>query len=175
MAYWDDPGQWARQFQGTSVEERMNELFGETAPPSMETTASEILETVPNWSHLLDEAGASEQFAFVQVTDVWLKPGKAMEWEEVIKDWVSLLGDAEYPYPVIGYRCMFGCGFDARLVTLHNSREDFYGSNSLNRLVEAKGLGTTRDAILERYVTIATRQLNTQGVARPDMGYRVVP
>ena len=175
MAYWDDPDQWARQFQGTSAETRVNELFEEFGTITSEVTASEVLETVPNWSHLPDVATSSEQFAFIEVTDIWLKSGTEMEWEALVKDWVDLLAEAEYPYPTIGYRCFFGCGSDALLVTLYDSREAFYGVNSLERLIEANGLGEAFTDIVERYVLMAARQEVSHGAARPGMGYRIVP
>ncbi len=65
MAYWDDPEQWARQFQGTPVEASVNELFAEFGSITSEATALEVLETVPNWSYLLEEATSSEQPAFI--------------------------------------------------------------------------------------------------------------
>jgi len=39
----------------------------------------DVLETVPNWSHMLEEANSSEQSAFIEVTDIWIKSGKEME------------------------------------------------------------------------------------------------
>lgn len=175
MAYWDDPDQWARQFMGTIADERISELFQEFSTITSEITASEVLETVPNWSYLLDVAGSSEQFAFVEVTDIWLNPGTAMDWEALAKDWVEFLAAAEYPYPVLGYRCMFGCGSNAMLVTLYDNREAYYGVNSLERLVEEKGLGEAFMDIVQRYVQMAARQEISHGAARPGMGYRVVP
>ncbi len=175
MAYWDDADQWARQFQGTSAETKVNELFEEFGTITSEVTVSEIIETVPNWSHLLDVATSSEQFAFIEVTDIWLKAGTEMEWEALVKDWVDLLAEAEYPYPTIGYRCFFGCGYNTRLVTLYDSREAFYGANSLDRLIEAKGLGAAYTDIVGRYVLMAVQQEVRNEGARPNMGYRIVP
>ena len=79
MAYWDDPEQWARQFQGTAVQDKVTELFGEFATISSEVLAVEIVETVPNWSYGLEQAAASEQSDFIEITDIWLKPGKEIE------------------------------------------------------------------------------------------------
>lgn len=174
MAYWDDPDQWARQFQGTSAETKVNELFEGFGTITSEVTVNEIIEAVPNWSYLLDVSTSSEQFAFIEVTDIWLKAGTEMEWEALAKDWVDLLAEAEYPYPTIGYRCFFGCAYNVRLVTLYDSREAFYGANSLDRLIEAKELGAAFTDIVERYVLMAAQQEVSHSAARPDMGYRIV-
>ncbi len=175
MAYFDDPEQWVRQFQGTSVEVQVNELFGEFATISMEVTANEILETVPNWSYLLEEAASSEQSAFIEVTDVWIKSGKDMEWDALAQEYAALLAEIEYPYPTIGYRVMFGGAGRMIYVTLYDSREAFYGTNSLDRLIEGTGQTAAWSDLMEKYVAMAVQQEVRHGVAKPKMGYRIVP
>jgi hypothetical protein len=175
MAYWDDPEQWARQFQGTSVEDKVNELFGQFATISMDATANEIVETVPNWSYLLEEAGSSEQSAFIEITDIWIKSGKEMEWDALAQEYVALLAELEYPYPTIGYRVMFGGAGRVIYVTLYDSKEAFFGTNSMERLIEAKGQTAAWTALIEKYVSMAAQQEVRHATARPNMGYRVVP
>ena len=175
MAYWDDPEQWVRQFQGTSAEAKMNELFEEYATISMEVTANEILETVPNWSYLLEEAASSEQSAFIEVTDIWIKSGKDMEWDALAQEYAALLAEIDYPYPTIGYRVMFGGAGRMIYVTLYDSREAFYGTNSLDRLIEATGQTAAWSDIVEKYVAMAVRQEARHAIAKPNMGYRIIP
>jgi hypothetical protein len=175
MAYWDDPDQWVRQFQGASAETKVNEIFEEFATISLEVISNEILETVPNWSHLLEEAAASEQSAFIEVTDIWIQGGKAMEWDALAQEYASFLAEIEYPYPTIGYRVLFGADERVVYVTLYDSREEFYGVNSLDRLIEAKAGTATWSAMWERYISMAARQEVHSGAARPNMGYRILP
>lgn len=175
MAYWDDPEEWARQFQGTPVEASVNELFAEFGSISSEATALEITETVPNWSYLLEEAGASEQSAFIEISEYWIKPGKEMEWDALAQDFVALLAAVDYPYPTIGYRVLFGGAARMIYVTLYDSKVAFYGVNSLDRLLEAKGQTAAMEDLIEKYVAIAVRQEMRHAMAKPAMGYRIVP
>jgi hypothetical protein len=175
MAYWDDPEQWARQFQGTAAEEKANKLFGEFATISLQVTANEILETVPSWSYLLADAESSVQPAFIEISDISIKSGKEMEWDALAQEFAALLAEIEYPYPTIGYRVMFGGAGRMIYVTLYDSREAFFGSNALDRLIEAKGQTATWSDMMDRYVAMAVQQEVHHGVAKPNMGYRVVP
>jgi hypothetical protein len=175
MAYWDDPDQWFRQYQGTAAETKVQELFEEFATIQWEVTENAILETVPNWSYLLEDAVSNEQSAFVMANNIWIKNGSEMEWDALAQDYVALLAEIEYPYPTIGYRVLFGGGAAIRYVTLYDSKVAYYGTNSMDRLVEAKGLTETWNDILERYAMMAAKEDVVHGAAKPNMGYRIVP
>ena len=175
MAYWDDPDQWVRQFMGTSVEAKANELFAKFSTMSVEVTANEIVETVPSWSHLLEASASSEQWAFIEVSDIWIKSGKESEWDALAQEFAALLAEIEYPYPTLGYRVFFGGAGRMIYVTLYDSREAFYGANSLERLIEAKGQTAAWAGIMEKYLAMAVRQESRQGIAKPKMGYSFVP
>ena len=175
MAYWDDPGQWNRQFQGTSAETKVIELFEEFATIQMEVTENAILETVPNWSYLLEEAGSSVQFPFILVNNIRIQNGKEMEWDALAQEYVAFLAEIEYPYPTIGYRVLFGGGDGIRYVTLYDSKVAFNGVNSMDRLVEAKGRTAFWGDILERYALMAAQEEIEHGAAKLNMGYRIVP
>jgi len=175
MAYWDDPDQWIRQYQGTSAETNVQELFEEFATIQLEVTENVILETVPNWSYLLEEAVSSEQSAFVLANNIWLENGSEMKWDALAQDYVALLAEIEYPYPTIGYRVLFGGGAAIRYVTLYDSKVAYYGTNSMDRLVEAKGRMATWEDILERYTLMAAKEEVAHGAAKPNMGYRIIP
>ena len=60
-------------------------------------------------------------------------------------------------------------------VTLYDSKVAFYGVNSLDRLVEAKGQSAAFDDLVKKYVSIAVRQEMRHAMAKPAMGYRIVP
>ena len=112
---------------------------------------------------------------FIEINDIWIKSGKEMEWDALAQEFVALLTAVEYPYPTIGYRVRFGGAERMIYVTLYDSKEAFFGVNSLDRLIEAKGQTDAADDIWERYVAIARQQETRHAIAKPNMGYRPLP
>jgi hypothetical protein len=60
-------------------------------------------------------------------------------------------------------------------VTLDDSKEAFFGINSIERLIEATGQTAALSELVEKYLSMAAQQEIRHAMARPDMGYRVLP
>lgn len=140
MAYWDDPDQWERQFEGTEGAEALQAAFEAFSEIDTRVVASEVMEHVQDWSYTpatLPAATAEN----AHLTVFWLKSGVGDEFTEVTKDIMALLKEVGYTYPVAGHRVHFGDTNRRIFVTWFDNKSSFYGEKSLMAVLERKGAG----------------------------------
>lgn len=149
FAYWDDPNQWERQFEGTPGEQALEDAFAEFSTLNARTVSSEVIEEVADWSYA-PAAAVADELNLAHVDELWIKPGKQQEFGELIEEFGAFFGEVGYRYPVDGHRVHFGDTGRAIFVTFYDSKEAYYGANSLDRLIAEKGAGEKWGDLLER-------------------------
>lgn len=139
MAYFDDPEQWMRQFEGTPGHETLMGAFGMFEEVDVSST-SWVEATVPEWSYMPeDPAVGPRDYQGVYVVQDWVKFGHQQAFAENTRAIIGLLGEIGYPYPVFGHRGVIGEGGQVTFVIVHDGLDRFYGENSVERLLAAAG------------------------------------
>ncbi len=169
MAYWDDPQQWMRAFQGTPGEAKLNEAFGEYNQLSMRTVSAEVVEHVKDWSY--DPAMAMQDAMLAHVVSFWLMSGQQEQFNEVTKEIMAFFKEVGYPYSISGHRTLFGDTDRATFVIWYNDRGAFYGANSLDKLVEKKGMGEKWGALMGRLAEVVIDHDSGDMDYKPNMSH----
>jgi hypothetical protein len=148
FAYWDDPEQWMRQFKGTEGEATLQEAFQEFGKLDTRVVMSEVVEHVEDWSYQPEKT--REDATMAHFTEFWLKSGKEEQFTEVTKEIMGFFKKLGYGYEVSGHRVHFGDTDRRVFVTWYDDRGSFYGANSLDALIEKKGMGEKWGELMSR-------------------------
>ncbi len=170
MAYWDDPDQWMRQYEGTEGEEALQAAFKEFSEIDTRVVASEVMEHVEDWSYTPATSAAADA-ENVHLTVFWLKSGKGDEFTQVTKDIMALLKEIGYPYPVAGHRVRFGDTNRRIFVTWFDNKSNFYGEKSLMAVIEKKGAGERWGELMSRISALIIDGDHSDAVYKPEMSY----
>ncbi len=139
MAALDDQGAWTRQFEGTPGQATLEAAMQSLEPVISRITEHEIMEPVPAWSYA-PEGGADWQTTGAEVLEYWVKPGKMEQFEQHVGEFMAMFKEMNYPYPISGNRVRMGETDKRTWVIFYDSRENYYGKNSTDRLLEQHGL-----------------------------------
>lgn len=169
MAYFDDPDQWMRQFQGTPGEETLNAAFAEFDYVSSKVVANEIAEHLTEWTY--EPAGSDGDYGYAHVDEFWVKSGMDDEFGELVKEFMAFFKEIGYTYPIYGHRVRFGDSGRRVFVTVFDSKEAFYGSRSLDNLIEMKGAGEQWGGLLERFAKVITAAKHSDTEYQPHLSY----
>ena len=153
FAYFDDPQQLWRSFEGTDGQAGRDEFFAAMQEiPSHSST--EVIESIPSLTYW------PEGFSDVNANHVhyeWLADGVTEEqWMENAKEWVAFFEKIGYPYGARAYRTRIG---DDRMtwVFFVPSLAEFHSDASWDDLVEAAGAQDELDALGEAWNKVVRR------------------
>lgn len=147
FAYFDDPMQLWREFEGTPGEELRNEFYEEMAAVPY-STKTEVVESIPSltyWPEGYSDVGANH------VHFEWLTSFANEEaWMENARGFVAFLETIGYPYGVRAFRTRIG---DERMIWVFfaPSLAEFYADEAWDDLVEAAGAQDELDALTEEW------------------------
>ncbi len=169
MAYWDDPQQWMRAFQGTAGEAKLNEAFAEFSNLSMRTVAAEVVEHVKDWSY--SPAMEMDDSYLAHVEEFWVMSGKQEQFNEITKEIMAFFKELGYPYAIAGHRTLFGDTDRVTFVIWFNDRGMFYGANSVEKLVEKQGMGEKWGALMGKLSQVVVDHDHGDMDFKPNMSY----
>jgi hypothetical protein len=162
MAAFDDEEAWYRAFQGTPGEELLNQAMENwTANVTATQVSREVWEFEEGWSYSPAEGGIQET-RFGLMFEFWVKPGMESTFEEFAGELKDLLTRLGGPYPVSGFRTLFGDVGRATFVTMHDGWGDYYGPNNFEAALEANGMLEEWQALVEKLLTCITRSRTSQ-------------
>lgn len=167
FAYFDDPMQLWRAFEGTEGQAGRDEFFAamQSIPQRSKT---EIVESIPSLTYW------PEEYTDVQANHVhheWLAPGATEEmWMENARAWIAFLERIDYPYGVQAYRTRIG---DERMtwVFFAPSLSDFYSDAAWDDLVEAAGAGAEMEALVDEWEQLVERMEHSSSGYAESMSY----
>ncbi len=115
------------------------------------------------------EPGAAE------ILDAWIAPGQGQAFNEAIREFNEVRTKMGYPYSVELYRVRLG-ETRTRLVTFIDSRENFYGKNSVGRLMAGKAdVQAAWQAAIAKVLPTVTRWESTSVDYTADLSYPPMP
>jgi len=136
-AYFDDPMQWMRQFEGTEGDATLKTAMASINSIEHRVINEEIAEGKLDWSYMPGDMADFKQkigeHKFVHLDEFWVRPGKSEEFSEVIKEYMTFFNDIGYAYPIMGHETKFGESGRAVFVTVVDELSDFYGANSFRQ------------------------------------------
>jgi hypothetical protein len=126
-------------------------------PQGSAVLRTEIWVEVPDQHYIpatVPEAGG------ISVAEVRTVPGKGATYDSVRRDLVKFRQKIGYPYPVYAFRVVLG---EPRMVyvTGYDSRDKFFGANTLAALVEKAGAGAEWQALGGRLLASMDREWKT--------------
>ncbi len=167
FAYFDDPQQLWRSFEGTDGEAGRNEFFAamESIPSHSST---EIVESIPSltyWPEGFDDVNAAH-FHFEYLAD----GANEEEWLEMGEEWIAFLEMIDYPYGARAYRTRIG---DERMawVFFVPGLSEFHSDASWDDLVEAADAQDELDALNKRWGSIVGRMEHMSAGHAESMSY----
>lgn len=152
MAEFDDPDAWVGQFQGTPGEETLMQAFEMLSTVQYRQTNGRVDEHVPAWSYESDMDMSTMTGA--HVTEVWIQPGHEEEFGAIVEDYMGFLAEMGYAYPVWGHKPRVGGTGEHTFVTGIDSREHYYGKNSLERIAEVQGAAGRLEEYMQRFSAV---------------------
>ncbi len=171
MAYFDDEMAWMRQFEGTPGQAPLMAAFQQLNATAATTVSNLVTQSVPGWGY---ETGMDmANLPVAHVDEIWLKPGVEEQYDALMKEFMAFVKEMGYPYPMMGFRPRIGGTGEHHIVTWFDSRENFYGENNLDRMIEAKGAQERWTGMLGRFTQLITRAHHFDSDYRPDMSYSV--
>lgn len=173
LAYFDDPMQWIRQFQGTPGQATLDEAFQTLNAISSTTLSDQVIQKVRTWSREVPPGSA--ELPHAHVDEIWLKGGTEDQYDALMKEMIAFVNEIGYAYPIDGYRPRLGGTGQHFVVTFFDNRENFYGAKNLDRLVEQKGATERWQGMLARFSQLATRATHYDADFLPNMTYMPPP
>lgn len=171
MAYFDDPDQWMRSFQGTEGEAILQEAFAMISGVDHRVIVNEMLEVKDDWSYT-PEGYAPTGEGFAHVEQMWLRPGQQQAFDAVVKEYMAFFASIGYPYQVMGHEVHFGAKSDrVDFVIFADDRSKFYGENSFNALAEAAGESGTMQELFSRLTPTIVDWDHKEADYRADLSY----
>ena len=153
FAYFDDPQQLWRSFEGTDGQTGRDEFFAAMqAIPSHSST--EVIESIPSltyWPEDFDDVNSNH------VHQEWLADGASEEdWVEMGKEWIAFLELIDYPYGAVASRTRIG---DERMtwVFFAPSLSEFHSDANWDDLIEAANAGDRLSELNEKWGSIVGR------------------
>jgi hypothetical protein len=150
MAAFDDPDAWTRQFEGTPGQATLQEAMQELQPLHARVVSDEIYEHEMDWSYLPAEPAFDGASGGAELSEFYILPGKAEEFQAIVGEAIDMLSQIGYPYTMNGYRIIMGEGSKTVFVTFWDNREAYYGVNSQDRLLEQHGMTEAWQGLVAR-------------------------
>ncbi len=170
FAYFDDPMQFMRSFSGTEGEAMMQEAMASFETMDFMVVSQEIAEEKADWSYEVEGFDPTTMTA-VHSDVMWVKPGVEEKFEALNKEWAAFFAEIGYPYPYTGHQVHFGDTGRVVYATFIDDLSDYYGVNSLEKLIEEKNMGARWQELNERLGAVISRWEHNNAAYRPDMSY----
>ena len=168
FAYFDDPDQLWRSFEGTDGEAGRDEFYAAIqAVPAHSTT--EIIETIPSLEYWPE--GFSDVNA-VHLHWEYLADGATEEqWMENAAGWMAFMEMIDYPYGVRAYRTRIG---EDRMTWAFfvPGLSEFHSDASWDDLVEAAGAEDEMASLMEGWNAVVHRMEHSSASHVPSMTYQ---
>jgi hypothetical protein len=132
---------------------------------------TEILQHALDLSYQPATPLPADQFGGMVILDVDVAPGQGEAFNEAIRGLNKAMADLKYPYARNLYRVRMGEG-RTQIYTFIDNRENYYGKNSVQRLMEANpaAAGALRTAYEAMLKTVSHMESGWAGYAR-DLSY----
>lgn len=171
MASFDDPNRFVDAFGGTAGEATFQEAAGMFAQLDIPTDMNVFVQ-VPEWTYWPSEGGVVPgEHAGLMVFQDWVRFASNQAFDENTRALIGILGEAGYPYPVIGHRSVIGEGGVASFVLLHDGLDQFYGENDLGKYLVEAGLAEKWGETIEARGAMMRKSMNHPTFFRPDLSY----
>lgn len=170
FAYFDDPEQFVRAFQGTAGEAQMREAMAKFPQIRSQVVAKEMVELKNDWSYRV-EGFSIDKMKYGHIDVIWSRPGMEEEFDKLNKEWVQLFKDLKYPYPYDAHEVHFGDTGRTVYVTFIDDLSKFYGEYDLLKMIEAQNLGARAEALDKRFNEATARWKHYTSMLRMDMSY----
>ncbi len=170
FAYFDDPEQFVRAFQGTPGEAQMREAMAKFPQIRSQVVAEELFEVKQDWSYQVEGFGFAKM-KYLHIDVIWARPGMDEEFDQLNKEWVQFFKDLAYPYPYNAHEVHFGDSGRTVYVTFIDDLAMFYGENDLMKWIEKKNMGARAEAFDQRFNAVTARWKHYTSTLRADMSY----
>jgi hypothetical protein len=166
FAYFDDPDQLWRSFEGTKGQAGRDEFFAAMqAIPSHSTT--EIIESIPSleyWPEDFSDVGA------VHLHYEYVDGANEDAWMENAAAWIGFFEKIGYPYGARAYRTRIG---DDRMTWAFfvPGLSEFHSDASWDDLVEAAGAGAEMEVLIDDWNAVVDRMEHTSAGFVESMTY----
>ena len=166
FAYFDDPDQLWRSFEGTDGQAGRDEFFAAMqATPTH--TSTEIIESIPSleyWPEGFSDVGA------VHLHYEYVDGANEEAWMENAAAWIAFFEKIGYPYGARAYRTRIG---DDRMTWAFfvPGLSEFHSDASWDDLVEAAGAGAEREALMDDWNAVVDRMEHTSAGFVESMTY----
>ncbi len=170
FAYFDDPEQFVRAFQGTPGEAQMREAMAKFPQIRSQVVSEEMFELKEEWSYQVEGFGF-DKIKYLHIDVIWARPGVDEEFDQLNKEWVQLFKDLAYPYPYNTHEVHFGDTGRTVYVTLIDDLSMFYGENDLMTWMEKKNMGARAEALDKRFNAVTDRWKHHTATLRADLSY----
>jgi hypothetical protein len=153
FAYFDDPQQLWRSFEGTDGEAGRDEFFTamQEIPSHSSTTVIESIPSLTYWPDGFSDVNANH------VHYEWLADGATEEeWMENAKKWTAFLEKIDYPYGARAYRTRIG---DERMtwVFFVPGLSEFHSDASWDDLIEVADAQAELDELSAEWAKVVRR------------------
>lgn len=125
------------EFRGTANEKSYQDALEKLLQTEFEVTRDIVCQQDPEWSTVESMSTATHPKA--RVVDYWIRPCFESEFDSVQKQYVALLKEIKYPYPVESFRARFGGPRVHQVVTFPDNWSSFHGANDLAKLAKSAG------------------------------------
>jgi hypothetical protein len=169
----DNPELWMKRFEGTPGRATLMEAFQELRGVTLRGVTEELLEVMPEWGYTpqgYTQPATMPATTRVHVHEFWLKPGVELEWNALVKDFMTFFGEIGYPYPIEGHRVRFGEGRSV-FVTVYTSPGEYFGPNSIESLAQARNAGDRWGQLIGRMSQLVARARDAHHMFVPGMSY----
>jgi hypothetical protein len=140
FAYFDDPGQFMRSLAGTPGQADVEKAMETWPAVNANVISDEMAELKEDWSYMVESFDMATMTA-AHFDIMWTKPNSEEAWDKLNKEWAAFFNDLGHPYPYNGHSVRFGDSGRTVYVTFIDNLSDYYGKNSLMKMIEAKGMG----------------------------------
>lgn len=171
MAEFDDPGAFARAFEGTEQQADVQQAMAQSQGMDI-TSTIEVAMYQWDWSYMPENPAMQVgQHGGIYVIDNWIVPGEQEAWAENTKGVMAMLAQMDGPYPVIATQTMMGDNRVSFVVPFDNL-SNFYGANSLQQGLADSGMAEEWGAHMEKRSKLLAKTKSQFAWYLPEHSYR---
>lgn len=175
FAYFDDPMQWIRQFEGTEGNEPLQAAMASINSIDHRVISEQIAVHKMDWTYMPGDFADFQQkiddHKYVEVLEFSIRPGKSEEFSGIVKEYMTFFKEIGYPYPIMGHDTKFGQSGRAVFVTVIDDLSDFYGANSFEQTVANANATERMQELWAKFTPTIDDWEQTIMVHRPELQY----
>ena len=135
LANLEDTQAMFRAFQGTSVESEVMAAFQAVGAMDILSSDMEVLRIIPDMSYQPENPAFGDDGPMgAYIVEEWVMGDSREAWNESVADFMGMVREVGLPYPILVAEDIVGDG-NMSFVVLFDSLENFYGKNSMERLM----------------------------------------